>query len=81
MDSHREVVIWVHQPGDGSHDAVPVRIRIVGEGYLVFDLSGSTSRAIAYGLEQSMRILPSWSTVMNEKVGSMVGLTTTMSSP
>ena len=31
---------------------------------------------MAYGLEQSMRILPSWSTVMNENVGSMIGLTT-----
>ena len=36
---------------------------------------------MAYGLEQSMRILPSWSTVMNEKVGSITGLTTAMSSP
>ena len=58
MDSHREVVIWVHQSGDGSHDAMPVRIRIVGEGYLVL-IFQANKPAIAYGLEQSIRILPS----------------------
>ena len=35
-----------------------------------------TSEAIAYGDEQSMRILPSWSSVMKRQVGSTVGLTT-----
>ncbi len=39
------------------------------------------SPAIAYGDEQSMRILPSQSTDMKEKVGSMAGLTISMFSP
>ena len=30
---------------------------------------------MAYGLEQSMRILPSWSTVMKLNVGSTFGFT------
>ena len=37
--------------------------------------------AIAYGEEQSIRILPSWSSVMNAKVGSTVRFTTVMSRP
>ena len=40
-----------------------------------------TSFAIAYGEEQSIRILPSWSSVMNPKVGSTVRFTTVMSRP
>ena len=38
----------------------------------------ATSPAIAYGLEQSMRILPSWSSVMNPKRGSIAVLTIVM---
>src|SRR5438034_2128985 len=34
-----------------------------------------TSRAMAYGLEGSMRIWPSWSTVMKENCGSTTGFT------
>ena len=37
--------------------------------------------AIAYGDEQSIRILPSQSSVMNRKVGSASGFTTVRSSP
>jgi len=37
--------------------------------------------AIAYGDEQSIRILPSQSSVMNRKVASTCGLTTTRSRP
>ena len=40
-----------------------------------------TSPAMAQGLEQSMRILPSWSTVMKAKRGSTTGFTTFTSSP
>ena len=36
---------------------------------------------MAYGEEQSIRILPSQSTVMNRKVGSTTSLTTAMSRP
>jgi hypothetical protein len=54
-----------------------VRVGIVGEGDAELILE-PTSRAIAYGLEGSMRILPSWSTVMNENVGSITGFTTAM---
>ena len=36
---------------------------------------------MAYGDEQSMRILPSLSTVMKPKVGSTFGLTTSIFSP
>ena len=39
------------------------------------------SDAIAYGDEQSIRILPSQSSVMNRKVASTTGLTTVRSSP
>ena len=31
-DRHREVVVGIHQPGGGGHDAVSIRVRIVGEG-------------------------------------------------
>src|SRR5690606_16289562 len=41
----------------------------------------ATSDAIAYGDEQSMRILPSQSSVMNAQRGSTCGLTTVRSSP
>ena len=37
--------------------------------------------AMAYGDEQSIRILPSQSSVMNRKVASTAGLTTVRSSP
>ena len=40
-----------------------------------------TSDAIAYGDEQSIRILPSQSSVMNAQRGSTVGFTTVRSSP
>ena len=40
-----------------------------------------TSDAIAYGDEQSIRILPSQSSVMNAHRGSTVGFTTVRSSP
>ena len=40
----------------------------------------SRSDAIAHGLEQSIRILPSRSSVMNRQVGSTSGLTTVRSS-
>jgi hypothetical protein len=40
------------------YNSVPVGVRIVRERHLVLILE-PTSRAIAYGLEQSMRILPS----------------------
>ena len=36
---------------------------------------------MAYGEEQSIRILPSQSSVMNRKVASTTGLTTVRSSP
>ncbi len=39
-----------------------------------------TSEAIAYGDEQSIRILPSQSSVMNPNCGSTSGLTTVRSS-
>jgi hypothetical protein len=39
------------------------------------------SDAIAYGDEQSIRILPSQSSVMNRQVGSTSGLTTVRSRP
>ena len=39
------------------------------------------SEAIAYGEEQSIRIRPSQSRVMNRNVGSTTGLTTVRSSP
>jgi hypothetical protein len=38
------------------------------------------SEAIAYGDEQSIRILPSQSSVMNRHVGSVSGFTTVRSS-
>ena len=41
----------------------------------------ATSEAIAYGDEQSMRILPSQSSVMNPNWGSTSGLTTVRSMP
>jgi len=41
----------------------------------------STSDAIAYGDEQSIRILPSQSRVMNPNCGSTSGLTTVRSRP
>ncbi len=41
----------------------------------------SISDAIALGLEQSIRILPSQSRVMNRQVGSTSGLTTVRSRP
>ena len=40
-----------------------------------------TSEAIAYGEEQSMRILPSQSRVMKAQRGSTVGFTTVRSRP
>jgi hypothetical protein len=40
-----------------------------------------TSPAMAHGLEQSIRILPSWSTVMKAKRGSTTGFTTFTSRP
>jgi hypothetical protein len=41
----------------------------------------SISEAIAYGDEQSIRIRPSQSRVMNRKVASTTGLTTVRSRP
>ena len=41
----------------------------------------ATRFAIANGDEQSMRILPSWSSGMNPKVGSTTGFTTVRSRP
>src|SRR4051794_29200115 len=46
-----------------------------------YSLRRCTSEAIAYGDEQSMRILPSQSSVMNPNCGSTFGLTTVRSSP
>jgi hypothetical protein len=40
-----------------------------------------TSRTITYGLEQSIRIFPSWSTVMNANVGSTRAFTSVRSIP
>ncbi len=40
-----------------------------------------TSEAIAFGEEQSMRILPSVSSVMKRQVGSTSGLTTSIGRP
>ncbi|SKW38216.1 Uncharacterised protein [Mycobacteroides abscessus subsp. abscessus] len=40
----------------------------------------ATSEAIASGEEQSIRILPSWSKVMNRQVASTNGFTTVSSS-
>ena len=35
LNRNRQVVIRIHQSGSGRDDAVPVRIRVVGEGHLV----------------------------------------------
>jgi hypothetical protein len=57
-DGDGEVMVWVQKTGGGSDDAVPIRVGIVAEGdvkaVLKFD-----QPAIAYGLEQSIRIFPS----------------------
>ena len=57
-DRNRQIMIGVDQPGRGRDDAVSIRVRVVGEGDAYRSLR-ATSRAIAQGLEQSMRILPS----------------------
>ena len=79
-DRDREVVVRVHQARRRRDDAVAVGVGVVAERDVVPVLE-LDQPAMAYGLEQSMRILPSWSTVMNAKVGSTVGFTTVMSSP
>jgi len=54
---------------------MPIGVRVIGKCKLILVLE-FYEPAIAYGLEQSMRILPSWSTVINEKVGSIFVFTT-----
>ena len=65
----RQVVIRIQQPSAARHDAVAIVIGIAGpsevEAVFQFDQT-----AMAYGEEQSMRILPSQSTRMKRKVGS-----------
>ena len=53
-----EVVVGVHQPRGRRHDPVPIGVRIGGERDAKAILE-PTMRAIAYGLEGSMRIWPS----------------------
>jgi hypothetical protein len=57
--------------------AVGVRVVAGGDGVLVL---AAMSEAMADGDEQSMRILPSQSSVMKRQVGSTRGFTTVRSS-
>ena len=43
-DGHGEVVIGVHQARRGRDDAVPVRVRIVGEGDAILVLQSDQPR-------------------------------------
>ena len=79
-DGHRQVVVGVHQAAVGGDDAVPVGVGVVAGGELERSFC-AISEAIAYGEEQSIRILPSQSSVMKPNVGSTSGLTTVRSSP
>jgi hypothetical protein len=57
-DGYCKVMIWVHESCRGCDDAVPVRIWVVGkrDAKLIFQ---ANEAGIAYGLEHSIRILPS----------------------
>ena len=43
-DRHGQVVIGIHQPGGARHDAMPVRVRVVGEGDAVLVLEADQPR-------------------------------------
>ena len=67
-----EVVVGVQQPGVRRHDAVPVGVGVVAGREIELGPAVAISAAIAYGDEQSIRIFPSQSSVMNANVGSTV---------
>ena len=73
-------MVGIEQPGIASDDAVAVGVGVVGERDVETVLERGISPAIASGEEQSMRILPSWSSGMNANVGSIGSLTTSRSS-
>ena len=74
-DRHRQVMVGVEQAA--ARVTTPCRSESVSLAQARSKSSLSRMRlAIAYGEEQSIRILPSRSTVMNRKVGSTVLLTT-----
>ena len=68
-------------PARRRDDAVAVGVGVVGERDVEAVARSRVSRAIAYGDEQSMRILPSQSSGTNRNVGSTASLTISRSSP
>ena len=81
VDRDGQVVVRVHQPGVGRDDAVPVGVGVVAGRDVEVVLACRSSEAIADGDEQSIRILPSQSSVMKPNVLSTSGFTTVRSSP
>ncbi len=58
MNRHGEIMVWIHQSERRRDDSMTIRVGVVSQCdlKLIFEL---TELAIAYGLEQSILILPS----------------------
>jgi hypothetical protein len=70
MDRHGEKWFGFISPSRGRDDAVPVHVRVVAPGDVEAVLQLRPGWPSRSGLEQSMRILPSWSSVMKANAGS-----------